>query len=188
MVCLKTGAAGQDASGREDDPELLGLVYAIPYQVLEPKHAFVIESKGRVVGYLFGAPDTLAFNVTLAGVWYPLLRHRVRDPGPDPATWRGSDWLRRTIHHPLLDIPEPLLPFPSHGHIDLLPEARGRGIGRRCMEFLEARMRGTGSTGIFLDINPANFPAQWFYRSIGYRVLAAEELPAGSVFMAKRLG
>jgi len=186
-VCLKTGAAGQDATGREDAPELLGLVYAVPYQVLEPKHAFAIEGEGSVVGYLFGAPDTSAFNVALARVWYPLLQRRVRDPGPDPARWRGSDWLRRTIHHPFLDIPEALIPFPSHGHIDLLPETRGRGIGRRCMQFLEARMKAAGSSGIFLDVNPANLPAQRFYRSLGYLPLAAEGLPLTSVFMVKRL-
>jgi len=187
-VCLKTGAAGQDATGREDDPELLGLVYAVPYQVLEPDHAFAIESENGVAGYLFGATDTSTFNRRLATDWYPQLRRRVRDPGPDPAKWQGSDWLRRMVHHPFLDIPEALVPFPSHGHIDLLPEARGRGIGRRCMEFLEARLQAAGSAGIFLDVNPANLAAQRFYRSLGYRALAGEGLPATSVFMAKRLG
>ena len=33
MVCLKTGDSGKDATGREDDPDLLGLIYAVPYQV-----------------------------------------------------------------------------------------------------------------------------------------------------------
>src|SRR5690606_2058664 len=31
-VCLLTGDSGKDASGREDDPDLLGLIYAVPYQ------------------------------------------------------------------------------------------------------------------------------------------------------------
>ena len=49
MVCLKTGDAGQDATAREDDPQLLGLIFAIPYQVLEPDFAFVIDGPNGVV-------------------------------------------------------------------------------------------------------------------------------------------
>ena len=186
-VCLKTGAAGQDATGREDDPELMGLVYAVPYQVLEPDFAFVVEGERGVAGYLFGAPDTAAFNRRLAGSWYPRLRRRVGDPGADRTKWQGSDWLRRMIHHPSLDLPQGLACFPSHGHIDLVPEARGRGIGRRCMAFIEERLAGAGSAGLFLEVHPANLSAQRFYRSLGYRALSGAGLPATSVFMVRRL-
>ena len=67
----------------------------MPYQVLEPDFAFVIEGADGVAGYLFGAPDTAAFNAPLAADWYPRLQRRVGDPGPDRARWRGSDWARR---------------------------------------------------------------------------------------------
>ena len=133
-------------------------------------------------------PDTAAFNMRLAADWYPQLQSRVSDPGADPIRWKGSDWLRRMIHHPQLEIPPALAPYPSHGHIDLLPEARGRGIGRRCMEFLEGRLAAAGSSGVFLDVNPANSKALRFYRSIGYRVLSGAGLPDSSVFVARRLG
>ena len=59
--------------------------------------------------------------------------------------WQGSDWARHRIHHPDLEIPPVLLPFPAHGHIDLLPPAQGKGIGRRCMAFLERRLAKAGS-------------------------------------------
>jgi ribosomal protein S18 acetylase RimI-like enzyme len=186
-VCLETGAAGQDATHREDDPDLMGLIYAVPYQALEPDLAFVIESSRGVAGYLLGARDTGAFNARLASDWYAALQARVRDPGPDPARWRGSDWVRHMIHHPALDIPPALASFPSHGHIDLLPQARGQGIGRRCMAFLAGRFAAAGSTGLFLDVNPANHGALRFYARLGYVAVADSELPAGSVFMAKRL-
>jgi ribosomal protein S18 acetylase RimI-like enzyme len=187
MVCLKTGAAGQDATAREDDPDLMGMIYAVPYQVLEPDLAFVIEGSNGVAGYLFGARDTRVFNARLAAEWYPALQARVRDPGADPARWKGSDWARRMIHHPALDIPPALLPYPSHGHIDLLPEARGKGIGRRCMSFLEGRLAAAGSTGLFLDMNPANKAAAGFYERLEYVALADPGLPTSSVFMVKRL-
>ena len=91
------------------------------------------------------------------------------------------------IHHPDFELPAALAAYPSHGHIDLLPEARGRGIGRRCMAFLEARLAAAGSTGIFLDVNPANLNALRFYESLGYRAVTGAPPAEASVFLAKRL-
>lgn len=186
-VCLRTGDAGGDATWREDDPDLMGQIYAVPYQVLEPDLAFVVDGTAGVAGYLFGAVDTRSFNARLARDWYPALQKRVAPPPADRAAWRGSDWARHAIHHPELAIPEALDAYPSHGHIDLLPQARGRGIGRRCMGLLEGRLAAAGSTGLFLDVNPGNAGARLFYEALGYRHVATGPGPAGSVFMAKRL-
>jgi len=186
-VCLRTGAAGQDATWREDDPELMGLIYAVPYQVLEPDFAFVIEGRKGVAGYLFGVLDTGAFNLRVAADWYPSLRRRITDPGADRSRWQGSDWARRMVHHPRLELPAALAPFPSHGHVDLLPEARGRGIGKSCMAFLEGRLAAAGSGGIFLEVDPANSHALRFYDSLGYRTVPGVPIADASVFVAKRL-
>jgi hypothetical protein len=142
-ICLQTGDAGKDATNIEDDHDLLGLIYAVPYQTFEPDFAYVIESPDGPAGYLFGAPDTLKFNNRVAADWYPVLRERASDPGPDRTQWRGSDWARRLIHHPDFAIPGSLAGYPSHGHIDLLPMARGRGIGRRAIAFLETQAGGS---------------------------------------------
>lgn len=187
-VCLTTGDAGRDAASREDDPDLMGMIYAVPYQVFAPDFAFAIEGPEGVAGYLFGMPDTVNFNAWLADEWYPKLRLRISDPGPDETLWRGSDWARRIVHHPDLSIPPALRPFPSHGHIDLLPQARGRGIGSACMRFLQARLMEAGSGGMYLDVHPRNLKAQAFYRSLGFDVVCGEGLPQTSVFMAKRFG
>ena len=132
-VCLLTGDAGDDASAREDDPDLLGLIYAVPYQVLEPDFAFVIDGRQGVgvVGYVLGAPDTGRFNRRLEAEWFPRLRARVAHAPLDKARWQGSDWARHAIHHPEYVYPPSLHGFPAHGHIDLLPQARGKGVGRQ---------------------------------------------------------
>ena len=187
LVCLKTGDAGNDATAREDDPDLLGLVFAIPYQVLEPDLAFAIDSADGACGYVFGVADTTAFNRRLAAEWYPALQQRVVDPGLDPTRWHGSDWARHLIHHPAFALPEALSPYPSHGHIDLLPQARGRGIGRRAIAFLEERLVAAGSRGLFMQLDPRNANALAFYRAIGMEVLLDASLPRHSVFVAKRL-
>lgn len=186
-VCLKTGAAGADATEREDDPDLMGQIYAVPYQVLEPDLAFAVDSPAGVAGYLFGARYTATFNARLAAEWYPALQRRIADAGPDRARWKGSDWARHAIHHPDFSIPTPLAAYPSHGHIDLLAPARGRGIGRRAIGFLEGRLTEVGSTGIFLDVHPLNTGAQAFYAGLGYRRVEGAGSPQTSLFMAKRL-
>ena len=187
MVCLKTGDAGKDATGLEDDPQLLGLIYAIPYQVLERDFAFVIDGPAGVSGYVLGALDTRAFNARLAAEWYPRLQGQVADPGPDRTQWRGSDRARYLIHHPDFDFPAALAGYPSHGHIDLLPQARGKGIGRRAMTILEQRLAAAGSSGLFMQLDLRNDNARAFYRAVGFEVLR-DDLPTYSIYMAKRLG
>ena len=186
-VCLLTGDAGQDASAREDDPNLLGQIYCLPYRVQEPDFAFVVDSPDGVCGYLFGAPDTVQFNNRLAGEWYPGLRDGLDDPGPDSAAWRGSDWARRMIHPPEPVDPGVVADYPAHGHIDLLESARGRGIGRAAMIFLMQRLGDAGSKGMHLDVDPRNVRAREFYARLGFAPLLASGPLARSRLMARRL-
>lgn len=187
MVCLRTGDSGKDATGREDDPDLLGMLYAVPYQVLEPDFAFVVETEGGVCGYVLGALDTPHFNRQLERDWFAPLRQQVSDPGPDQSRWRGSDWARYRIHHPELVFPPALRPYPSHGHIDLLPEAQGRGIGRQAMEILMHGLATAGSPGLFLGVSPTNRRARHFYAKLGFATLTSADLPRRTTFMARRL-
>jgi ribosomal protein S18 acetylase RimI-like enzyme len=53
------------------------------------------------------------------------------------------------------------------------------------MASLEARLAAAGSTGIFLDVHPANLGALRFYERLGYR--AVTETPPSSMFVAKPL-
>jgi len=187
MVCLRTGDAGKDATGKEDDPDLLGLIYTIPYQVLEPDLAFIVEGPVGAAGYLLGAVETRAFNARLASEWYPRLKGRVADPGPDRGRWRGSDWARHSIHHPYLTVPAALAAYPSHGHIDLLPEARGKRIGTRAITYLEERLAARGSSGLCLEVAPDNHGALGFYKTIGFDELHGPDLPKDRFYLAKRL-
>jgi ribosomal protein S18 acetylase RimI-like enzyme len=187
QICLLTGDAGRDATGREDDPSLLGMIYSVPYQALEPDFAFVVEGPLGVCGYVLGARDTSAFNTRLEAEWYTPLRRLVSDPGPDEGVWRGSDRARRLIHHPELVAPAALVPFPSHGHIDLLPAVRGRGIGRQAMDLLTNSLAAAGSPGLFLQVDPRNRDALRFYEKLGFADFRAHDLPRHSVFMVKTL-
>jgi len=187
-VCLQTGEAGKDASHIQDDPELLGQVFVGPYVTLEPELAFALVGPQGVVGYVLGALDTRRFNRKLKDEWLPKLQQVERDPGENPEAWKGSDWVRRALHHPFLDVPRALANYPSHAHIDLLADARGHGIGRHMMQMMMERLAGRGSPGLHMQVNPKNAGAQAFYRSLGFEPIASPDLPKDTLFMARRFG
>ena len=187
MVCLKTGDNGEDATAREDDADLLGLIYAVPYQVFAPEFAFVVDGPHGVCGYVLGAVDSAAFYRWAGSEWFPPIAEQLADPGPDREHWRGSDWARYEIHHPTFVYPEALHPYPAHGHIDLLPEVQGRGIGRAALNLVMERLGAAGAPGMHLGVGPKNRRAQAFYRKLGFERLTGEGAPRNAVYMARRL-
>ncbi|ODT22483.1 MAG: GNAT family N-acetyltransferase [Kaistia sp. SCN 65-12] len=185
-VCLKTGDAGKDATAREDDPDALGHMFIGPYLVLEPRFAFVLDGPSGVAGYIMGALDTPVFYARMERDWLSALRRRIPDPGQDESRWTGSDWVRHRIHHPPYPYPAALHAFPSHGHIDFLAEARGQGWGKRGFRHLMDALAEAGSPGMHLDVHPDNASAIAFYEKLGFAPVLSDELPAGSLTMARR--
>ena len=186
-VCLLTGDSGKDATAREDDPDLLGLIYAVPYQVFSPDYAFVVQGPDGVCGYILGTPSSEKFYARVGREWFPPLARRLTDPGPDEARWVGSDWARHAIHHPEFVYPPVLRDYPAHGHIDLLPAARGRKIGSRAMRLMMDRLKAAGISGLHLQVSPTNDRALAFYRTLGFERLEDASLPEHTVFMVVRL-
>jgi len=195
-VCLATGDAGADARGLYDDPELLGHLYVGPYAALEPEHALVLEAAGGpvgeagVAGYAVGALDTRGFHALVRARWLPPLRRRYPDPRGDPARWTPDQRLMHLLHHPgeafPAALPEALRPYPSHLHIDLLPSAQGRGLGRAVMQRLLETLRRDGSDGVHLGVAAANVRAIGFYEHLGF-VPLPEDDEAGAVWMGLAL-
>ena len=163
-ICLRTGASGQDATGMVEDPMLFGALFAAPYGVLEPEHAFVLDDgTGRPIGYVVGAVDTAAFEARCERAWWPDLRmrHPLRPDGT-----RLDDLLIHLIHHRSWPDPDLLATYPSHLHIDLLPEAQSDGWGRQMMASLHAALAADGSPGVHWGVSTANERALGFYRHL----------------------
>jgi ribosomal protein S18 acetylase RimI-like enzyme len=164
-VCLRTGRAGEDATGLLEDGDLYGHVYAGQYLALEPDFAFVADLDGVVHGYVVGALDTAAFEVRCEREWWPMLRERY----PLPADGTEVDrWLVGLIHQPY--ITDPLLTerYPSHLHINLLPAVQGAGHGARLIQALLQRLTAAGSTGVHLGVDRRNDHAIGFYEHLGF--------------------
>ncbi|MGR2753386.1 GNAT family N-acetyltransferase [Agromyces arachidis] len=173
-VCLKTAAAGADATGVYSDDALMPEVYALPYVEYAPELAsVVVDADGRVGGYVLGVADTAAFIDWYAREWAPGFRARHPFPGP-PTSHRpayteaqlvanGGDAERMRIAE--LDA------YPAHLHIDLLPEHQGRGLGRRLVDALRADLRARGVPALHVGLDPANVGARAFYDRLGFHEL-----------------
>jgi ribosomal protein S18 acetylase RimI-like enzyme len=168
-ICLRTGDAGEDATDQVVERRLFGELYAAPYGILEPEHAFVVDDgTGTAIGYALGALDTHGFEARCEAEWWPPLRER------HPIGSGGNDLdelLIAMLHdrHPTPD--DVVATHPSHLHIDLLPEAQGRGWGRALMERLQDALRADGSHGVHLGVNGRNTRAHAFYLHLGYEEL-----------------
>lgn len=170
-VCLRTGDSGSDATGRYFLPTLLGDVFVGPYLALQPEFAFVVDVGAGAQGYVLGALDSAEFAARCEAEWWPARRERyagtiVPDGFTDP-------WVLRWITAP------PAVPpfadrFPSHLHIDLLPDVQGGGWGRLMLERLFTALRAAGSPGVHLGVGRGNMNAIGFYRHLGFEELAED--------------
>lgn len=152
-----------------------GHAYVGPYVTFEPSLALLAVNAAGVCGYIVAALDSRVFEHRLEQDWWPALRARYRS--------RQLIWPRRMspperyaihdIHHPF-GAPEQVTErFPSHLHVNLAPRMQGRGIGRRLIATLIARLHEQGSRGLHLLVGSANQQAIGFYRHIGFAELSA---------------
>lgn len=181
-VCLQTGDAGGDATALWRDPDLLGHVWAGPYVVGAPEHARVVtHPDSGVCGYLFGCADTRAFEAWQEAAWWPQLRaaYPPRDDDSPEAD------LVRVIHHRHLAPDDIVAAYPAHLHIDLLPVARGLGLGRVLIDGLLADLRAQDVAGIHLDVAASNANAIAFYEHLGFSRL--RPFGDGGLLMGLRL-
>ncbi len=173
-ICVKTGAAGKDATGVLDDDDLWGCVYAVPYAVRDPSMCFVVETDdGRAAGYVVGTHDTEDFESWFATDWWP--RYARRWPRPAKAepgsTLSPQDNLlayaygRGPGQEPLAGA------YPAHLHIDLLPEMQGHGWGRRLIDTFVDALRARGVQGVHLRVDPRNEGAVAFYSRVGFTLI-----------------
>jgi ribosomal protein S18 acetylase RimI-like enzyme len=168
-ICVRTGAAGQDAYDLVADKKLFGHVFAAQYGMFEPEHAFVVDDgNGLAIGYVLGALDTPAFEAKLEADYWPALQAQY----PSPDAVEGLDkMLVSMIHSPSRMHDKITTDYPSHLHIDLLPPAQGGGNGRRMMETCMEALSEDGSKGLHLGVSAQNERALGFYAHLGFEEL-----------------
>lgn len=167
-VCCETGYMGEPIdflwSHRESFADLITRYYTDR----EPESLIVATVDGEVMGYLSGCVDSRRVRGATTRESFRLLRRgALLRPGMAPFLWRATfDLLRDPRPAPEEVLLDPR--WPAHLHIDLLPEARGRGLGRRLMEAWLARLRELGSAGVHLGTFAENAAAIAFFEACGF--------------------
>ncbi|QTX03879.1 GNAT family N-acetyltransferase [Agromyces archimandritae] len=183
LVCLRTAAAGQDATGAYSDDRLMPEVYALPYVDYDPSLAFVVADGDRVLGYVLGIADTADFVGWWEREWSPGFRERHPRPAVDAVgasheagsaapRYSEADLIADGTRPERMLIPE-LAEYPAHLHIDLLPEVQRRGFGRRLIARLLDELAERGVRGLHLGLAAENASARRFYERLGFRELAS---------------
>lgn len=180
-VCVRTGAAGADATGAFEPETLLPDLFLTPYLVHCPQFAWVVTGPDAApAGYLVAAADTDAFDEWFAHHWWPSVASRY--PRPErPVTVQErlieSGYVRGPGRDPLAG------EYPAHLHLDLLPRAQGQGLGRRLVAVLQQALAAQGVPGVHLGASKENAGAIAFYHRIGFTPLPS---PDGSQWFGKR--
>lgn len=64
----------------------------------------------------------------------------------------------------------------------VVPEAQGKGAGRRLLEEVESHARDRACDSLELNVNRFN-KARYFYQKLGFEIVGAEDIPIGPFFM-----
>ncbi|QFT33510.1 GNAT family N-acetyltransferase [Roseibium porphyridii] len=167
-ICLRTGNAGKDATSLYQDPDLIGLIYAAPYLFGDDALCLVAEDEEGVLGYVAGATDSRSFEHHLEMNWWPELRKRYAEPQGDPAKWTPDDKRINFIHHPRPVPGDIVLAYPAHIHMNLLPQAQGRGIGSQLLASWVASATEKGVRAVHAGVSAANQAGLNFWTARGF--------------------
>lgn len=144
------------------------------YTDYEPQHAWTAVCGGRVVGFLTGCTDTRAYQRVLLNIMVPrmlarLVRRRYRVGRKTLVYFMRLAQSRLQPGSPTADLER----YPAHLHINLLPEARGRGLGERLMQSYLQQLAGLGVGGAHLHTTSYNRAACHLYERLGFELAAA---------------
>jgi ribosomal protein S18 acetylase RimI-like enzyme len=171
-VCYATGYMGDSPHWYWRDVESFEDLWTRYYTDREPESAFVAtRPDGVVVGYLIGCVDTTRENeFNRLFVHHAVRRYCLLRPGTAGYLWRTvADVVRDNVigRRP---VPAPFHDkrWPAHLHINLLPEARAGGVGRRLMTLWLDRLRELEVPGCHVDTMAENSRAVAFFEATGF--------------------
>lgn len=184
-IAYLTGYFGESARGYFPDERLFRHLWVNPYYLVprEVGVRFVAGPPGETFGYIVGVTDQTAYEralrFTLRRQVLPnLLRGRYRAlPGCLPYLTR------------LALFPSPHAPrgtYPAHLHLNLLPDARGLGLGRALLTAFVDDLRARGVPGVQLSTTRENEAALALYARAGFEVLAERVLPVWTPWLGRR--
>lgn len=169
-ICYVTGYIGDPVEWQWRDAESFSDLFSGYYTDAEPESALVAEIDGEVMGYLLGCVDSSkAWNPASVFGRQVMRRGIALRPGTAGFVWRSvGDVIVDAARKRLPPAPFADPRWPAHLHIDLLREARGRGVGAALMRRWLDNLRRAGVPGCHLETIAENTGAIAFFESMGF--------------------
>jgi ribosomal protein S18 acetylase RimI-like enzyme len=170
-ICFVTGYIGEPVAWQWRDAESFANIFTGYYTDAEPQSALVAEIDGDVRGYLLGCVDSSKAWNPGAVVGRQITRRGIAfRPGTAGFVWRAVgdvivDAARKRLPPAPFEDPR----WPAHLHIDLLGDARGRGVGAMLMRRWLDALRQGGVAGCYLETIAENTGAVAFFEAMGFR-------------------
>ena len=170
-IAYRTGFLGESSEAFWRHRKSWAAIWIAPYLDGEPESTFVATVDGDVVGYLTGCVDTEQFKGPDAVMMHNVMRYwLLYRPGVAGFMWRamldqvcngcrGHKTTGGELHDPR---------WPSHLHMNLMPEVRGRGLGGALIEAWFERLKTVGSPGCHLSVVQENRRALGFFSAMGF--------------------
>lgn len=173
-ICCDTADKGEPVERFFKDREIFADILTRYYTDVEPESLWVAQADGQVVGYLTGCRDTRRYWRFMSWRIVPaaLLRALGRGTFLQRQTWQTLWAGAKTLLAGGLQEGVPLKEYPSHLHINVKKEFRGRDLGRRLMNEFIGEMKKRGSQGVHLVTREDNLSARRFFEQFGFRELA----------------
>jgi ribosomal protein S18 acetylase RimI-like enzyme len=177
-ICYLTGYMGESAERFWRHKRSFVAAWTSYYIKHEPESIYVATKDDTVVGYLTGCVDTSFAAKSKPGITTQIMKHGLLfRPGTARFFWRAMlDSMRDKTSATDEFIDER---WPSHLHINLLPVARGSGLGRALMERWFEQLRQVGSPGCHLGTLVENTRAVSFFERMGFKRYGEPSLVPG---------
>lgn len=147
-------------------------MFISPYVKFEPDLCFVLLFNDEPCGYILGTKDTKDFYLRCEREYFSPLRKAYIFPPEDDYSRLAH--LKRVVHigHKPKDSFDS---YPAHLHINILPIAKGKGMGRKLMTEFMKELSKKNVIGLHLEVGKTNTNAIQFYRHIGFNMLKEYE-------------
>lgn len=183
-IAYQTGFFGASAASYFPDAALFGALWMGPYFggsgfTGAGAAGFVAELGADVLGYVVGAADHGAYQRALTAV---VARH-LTSTRPTLDTLRSAAYLLRAAQSasPHAD----WAAYPAHLHLNLLPAARGLGLGRRLLDAHLVTLGGLGVPGVQISTTTENRAAMTLYGRAGFTVLDSRVTPLWTPWLGR---
>lgn len=151
------------------DKELLADILTGYYLTYEQDLCFVPVEDNTVTGYIAGCRNTLEFKRRMRNKVLPTAFFKALASGTLCRPWflriAANNFKLLMSKQPEVDYNS----FPSHLHINMLPENRGKQIGQRLLETLQAALIREKSPGLHLSVREDNEAGIKFFKKNGFQ-------------------